>query len=385
MTRNFDYGALGETLWDDGIVQQLTRIHEYKGRQALYLSQKTAELEQLLKIAKVQSTARSNKIEGIVTTDTRIRELLNETTEPRNRNEAEIAGYRDVLARIHDSYEHIPLRTGVIQQLHRDMYSFSGSDIGGRFKDSQNYIIGYTPDGKAYTRFKPLDAWETPEAVEAICEEYRRAVDSNAVDALLLICVFIADFLCIHPFNDGNGRISRLLTVLLLYQSGYLIGRYISLEYIIERSKETYYDALAEISIGWHEERNDYKPFIRYLLGVIVKAYGECEKRLDIVKQPRPSGLADVRILKLDPLMFRRAGRLFVKERAEERKKELKKAKRRILGALERNPGGLTKAQIMEECPEIPYDIFKETLQSLCHKGLVMREGNGKRARYFRA
>lgn len=385
MTRQFDYSAFGESLWDDDILLQLTRIHEYKGRQAFYRAQKAAELEQLVKIAKVQSTTRSNKIEGIVTTNTRIRELLDDKTAPRDRNEAEIAGYRDVLALIHDSYEHIPLRASVIQQLHRDLYSFSGSDIGGRFKDSQNYITGYTPDGKAYTRFKPLDAWETPEAIETICEEYRRAVDSGAVDALLLIPVFIADFLCIHPFNDGNGRISRLLTVLLLYQSGYFIGRYISLEYIIEQSKETYYDVLSEISGGWHEGRNDYKPFIRYLLGVIVKAYRECEKRLELVERPRPSERADVQIPQIAPLLVNRFSGLFMKEREKERKLECKKAKRRILSALERNPGGLTKVQIMEECPEIPYSIFIEALRKLRHKGLVMKDGKGKRARYFRA
>ena len=333
MKRTFDYGFLNGAEWDNGIVAQLAKIHEYKGRQASYLVRKPETLTRLVEVARVQSTESSNKIEGIVTTDARVRELVAEKTTPRNRDEAEIAGYRDVLSLIHERYEHIPLRANVILQLHRDLYRYSGRDIGGRFKNSRNYINATTPDGKSYTLFMPLEPYETPEAVEDICAQYSRAADSDIVDRLLLIPVFIVDFLCIHPFNDGNGRMSRLLTTLLLYQSGYVVGRYISLEHLIEKTKETYYEALREASADWHEGRNQYGPFIRYLLGVILCAYREFERRVDVL------------------------GGESVYERVK-----------RVAGE---QIGAFDGAELVEQCPDLDASDVEAALQRLCDEGFL--------------
>ena len=345
MKRNFDYGFLGGVQWDNGIVSQVAKIHECKGRQELYLTRKPAQLERPVELAKAQSTESSNRIEGIVTTDTRVRELVAEKTAPRNRDEAEIAGYRDVLSLIHERYEHIPVRPNVILQLHRDLYRYSGRDIGGRFKNSQNYINATAPDGKFYTIFTPLEPWETPDAMEAICEQYNRAADAETVDRLLLIPVFIADFLCIHPFNDGNGRMSRLLTALLLYKGGYVVGRYVSLEHLIERTKETYYEALREVSKGWHTGENSYIPFIRYLLGVVLCAYREFERRVDVF-----------------------GGR----ESAYDRVKRV---------AAE-NVGGFSKRELLEQCPDLSASAVGTALKRLCGEGFLRKIGVGRGIRY---
>ena len=215
----------------------------------LYLKQKPAALEKLVEIAKIQSTEASNKIEGIVTTSTRLQQLVMEKTTPKNRDEEEIMGYRDVLNTIHESYEYIPIRSSYILQLHRDLYQYSQKDIGGRFKNTQNVIAESHPDGLQTVRFTPLAPYETPGAIDSICDNFNHAIDACIVDPLVLIPIFINDFLCIHPFNDGNGRMSRLLTTLLLYRCGYVVGRYISLESKIEKTKENYYDVLEQCAI----------------------------------------------------------------------------------------------------------------------------------------
>ena len=202
--RAFNYSAFKDVQWDNEIVALLTQIHEFKGRQELYLKQKHAVLDHLAEVAIIQSTESSNKIEGIVTTNTRIKELVAEKTTPRNRDEKEIAGYRDVLALIHERFEYIPIRSSVILQLHRDLYKYSGMDIGGRFKNTQNYISATTADGKQYVLFTPLAPYETPEAVDSICDQFSRAVDEGVVDPLLLIPIFIKDFLCMSEAGNFN-------------------------------------------------------------------------------------------------------------------------------------------------------------------------------------
>ena len=221
--RTFNYLLLKDRQWDSEILGLVAQIHEFKGRQELYLKQKPAVLDKLVEVAKIQSTEASNKIEGIVTTSTRIKQLYQEKTTPKNRDEQEIMGYRDVLNTIHENFEYIPLRASYILQLHRDLYQYSEKSIGGRFKNTQNYIAETHPDGTQTVRFMPLAPYETPEAVDAICESFNQVVDSCDVDPLILIPCFINDFLCIHPFNDGNGRMSRLLTTVLLYRSGYVV------------------------------------------------------------------------------------------------------------------------------------------------------------------
>lgn len=228
--RIFDYSSLKEKTWDCEIISLVAQIHEYKGRQEVYLKQKPEALDKLIEIAKRQSTEASNAIAGIRTTSTRLKQLCEEKTTPKNRDEEEILGYRDVLNTIHENYEYIPIRTNYILQLHRDLYKYTGKSIGGHFKVSQNVIADTDEDGKEYVLFTPLEPYETPSAIDSICENYNRMIESEDVDSILLIPIFIRDFLCIHPFSDGNGRMSRLLTALLLYKSGYAVGKYISIE-----------------------------------------------------------------------------------------------------------------------------------------------------------
>lgn len=282
--RNFDYQKLAQQKWDSEILLYVAKIHEYKGRQEPYVRQKPVELERLVEVARIQSTEASNKIEGIVTTSTRIKQLMSEKTSPRNRDEKEIMGYRDVLNTIHESHEFIPLRPSYILQLHRDLLKRTGLSYGGTFKNVQNYIKETLPDGTEITRFTPVAPYETPAAVEAICDSYARTQALEAIDPLILIPVFICDFLCIHPFNDGNGRMSRLLTLLLLYQNGFEVGKYISVEKEIEKTKDVYYDVLEGADFGWHEEKNDYTPFIRYMLQVILSCYVEFEERVGLMQ-----------------------------------------------------------------------------------------------------
>lgn len=287
--RLFDYGKLKERTWDSEILGYIAQIHEYKGRQELYLKQTPDTLDRLIEIAKIQSTEASNEIEGIRTTSTRLKQLCAEKTAPRNRDEREIMGYRDVLNTIHESYEYIPIRSSYILQLHRDLYKYSEKGIGGSFKNTQNYITATDAQGNSMVLFAPLPPHETPGAIEAICESLTRALDTQELDPLILIPVFIHDFLCIHPFNDGNGRMSRLLTTLLLYRTGYVVGKYISLESKIAKNKGLYYDALAQCQQGWHEGTEDPTPFIKYLLGTILAAYRDFEDRVELVGKKLPA------------------------------------------------------------------------------------------------
>ena len=292
--RKFDYMKLADRLWDGEVVSYIAKIHECKGRQELFTRQKPVELERLIEIARVQSTEASNKIEGIVTTSTRIKQLMNEKTTPKSRDESEIVGYRDVLNTIHESHDFIPIRTAYILQLHRDLLKHAGLSYGGQFKNTQNYINETKADGTVVTRFIPLSPYETEQAIEAICESYRRTLAMETVDPLILIPTFISDFLCIHPFNDGNGRMSRLLTLLLLYQNGYEVGKYISIEKQIEKTKDAYYDVLERIDYGWHEEENDPTPFIKYMLQVILACYKEFEERVGLMSEKNRSTVYDV-------------------------------------------------------------------------------------------
>ena len=239
--RQFDYSEKWVSVLIPDVIMLLTQIHEFKGKQDLYLDAKEDVLLQLVEVAKIQSTKASNSIEGIRTTDERLNALINDKTIPKNRNECEIAGYRDVLNTIHENYKYIPIKPTMILQLHRDLYKFEGYDIGGKYKSTDN-IIEEDLNGNKIVRFKPVAAWETPEAMQSLCNEYEKALSDEKIDPLIIISMFALDFLCIHPFNDGNGRMSRLLTLLMLYRSGYIVGKYISIEYLIEKTKDSYYD-----------------------------------------------------------------------------------------------------------------------------------------------
>ena len=280
----FDYTESPKQLLTPEIVNMLSSLHEFRGKQEIYIEAESDVLTALLDIAKIQSTKASNKIEGIYTSDERLEALVMEKTEPKNRSEAEIAGYREVLATIHDSYEYISIRPNNILQLHRDLYSFSSSDTGGRFKNTDNVIAESSKDGQQRVRFIPVPVFQTPEAMENLCDEFNNAITRSEYDPLLLIPMFILDFLCIHPFNDGNGRMSRLLTLLLLYRSGYIVGKYVSMEMLIEKTKETYYEALQNSSIEWHNNQTDYTSFVRYYLGIVLKGYNEFQDRIEHLK-----------------------------------------------------------------------------------------------------
>jgi Fic family protein len=301
----------------------------------------------LVEIAKIQSTEASNAIEGIVTTNTRIRQLMEEKTTPRNRNEKEIAGYRDVLGLIHESFDSIPITQNYILQLHKILYSHSKNPVAGKTKAVQNYISAAFPDGHSETLFIPLAPYETPEALDRICEEYNRVIGNAELEPLIAIPVFIHDFLCIHPFNDGNGRMSRLLTTLLLYRSGFYVGKYISLEAKIAKHKDLYYDALAASQNGWHEGADDPVPFIKYLLGTILAAYRDFEDRFALVEVKR-SALDMVRL------------------------------------ATQYKIGRFTKQDIRELCPSLSISSIEGSLRKMVDSGEIKREGKGKNTFYYR-
>ena len=344
--RNYDLQNKWQKLLTPDIVSLLTQIHEFKGEQNLFIEANSDTLTQLVEIAKIQSTEASNKIEGIYTSDERLKKIVLAKTMPRTRNEQEIAGYRDVLATIHESYEYIPLRPSMILQLHRDLYKFSGMSIGGSYKSSDNVIAETDAEGNRFVRFHPVPAWETAEAIDAACQAYDEAMQTGA-DPLLLIPMFVLDFLCIHPFNDGNGRMSRLLTLLLLYRSGYVVGKYISIEKLIEQSKETYYEALQQSSHGWHENENDYAPFVRYLLGTVVAAYREFSSRVQLLST---RGLTK-----------------------PERIREL----------IKNNLGKITKTEIMAQCPDISQATVQRTLIDLHKRGEIIKLSGGRYTAYI--
>ena len=272
---------------NSNIINLVGRIHEYKGKQSYLLDTKKDTLETLLKVAKIQSTSSSNKIEGIYTTDKRIYEIVNQKLEPKNRNEEEIAGYRDVLTLIHENYNFIDVNQNTILQLHRDLYKYTGYSYGGKFKNSQNFIEEENEKGEKKIRFTPLSPIETPLAIAELCKNYNELVNNELCDLLVLIPIFILDFVSIHPFNDGNGRMSRLLTLLLLYKAGYMVGKYISIEKIIEETKDSYYSTLEKSSVNWHNNENNYSYFVEYYLGIILNAYKELDSRISIVENKK--------------------------------------------------------------------------------------------------
>ncbi|MCD8311678.1 MAG: Fic family protein [Firmicutes bacterium] len=345
--RTFDYTQLASRQWDSETLGLVAQIHEFKGRQEMFLKQKPAVLDKLVEIAKIQSTEASNKIEGIVTTNTRIQQLCSEKTTPRSRDEEEILGYRDVLNTIHENYEYIPIRASYILQLHRDMYKYSEKTIGGRFKNTQNFIAETHADGTQFVRFMPLAPYETPDAVDAICTSFNRTIDACTVDPLVLIPIFINDFLCIHPFSDGNGRMSRLLTTLLLYRCGYVVGRYISIESKIEKTKTTYYDVLEKAGANWHEGTNDPMPFVKYILGVVLSAYRDFENRVSLADEKLPA-------IEL------------------------------VRNATAEKIGKFTKSEIMELVPSVGKASVENSLKKLVDEGFLTRHGKGKGTFYTR-
>ncbi len=344
----FDYKERPKHLLTPEITNILSALHEFRGRQEVCVRAEAYVLTALLDIAKIQSTKASNKIEGIYTSDERLEALVKEKSAPRNRSEEEIAGYREVLATVHESYEYIPIRPNSILQLHRDLYAFSGADVGGKFKNADNLIAETAKDGTQYVRFVPVQAFQTSEAMESLCEEFNAALQRSLYDPLLLIAMFVLDFLCIHPFNDGNGRMSRLLTLLLLYRSGYMVGKYISVEMLIEKTKETYYEALHNSSILWHENENDYTFFVSYYLSVLLKAYKEFQDRIEHLNHRKMS--------KID----------------------------RVKAVFERQIGVIRKSDIAAFCPDISQTTIERALKDLLEADFIEKVGKGRATGYAR-
>lgn len=345
--RTFDPTQQALKLLTPQIVRLITEIHEYKGKQELYIEAHPDILGALLSVARVQSTGASNRIEGISTSDARLNELVNEKAEPKNRSEQEISGYRDVLRTIHESYDYIVPRPNILLQLHRDLYAYSAS-TGGHWKNADNVIEEIDADGSHRVRFKPVPAFETPQAMEDLCSGFVAAINKGTSDPLLLVPVFILDFLCIHPFNDGNGRMSRLLTLLLLYREGYIVGKYISLEMIVEKSKETYYDTLQNSSMDWHAGTNDYTPFVAYFLGVLLNAYKDFSSRVEHLVN-----------------------------------RKLTKAER-IRRIFANRVGKISKGEIAAQCPDISITTIEKVLGDLLKENAIVKIGSGRSTAYIR-
>jgi Fic family protein len=325
----------------------LTQIHEFKGKQNLFIETNEDTFMQLVEITKIQSTEASNKIEGIYTSDERIKKLALSKTNPQNREEEEIAGYRDVLNTIHTGHDEIPIKPNIILQLHKDLYRFNTAIYGGQYKNIDNVITEEDVAGNKFVYFKPIETWEVSESMENLCAAYNEAIALQAINPLLAIPMFILDFLCIHPFNDGNGRMSRLLTLLLLYRSGYIVGKYVSIEKMIETTKESYYVALQKSSIGWHENNNDYAPFVKYMLSVILAAYREFASRVQVVAESKIS------------------------------KPE------RIANIIEETLGKVTKSGIREKCPDISVTTIQRTLNDLLRNNRIKKIGGGRYTSYI--
>lgn len=345
--RNFNYSKIKDKKWDSQILSLVTSIYKYKGKQELYLKQRPEELNKLIEVAKIQSTEASNEIEGIVTTSARLKKLVEEKTTPRNRNEEEIAGYRDVLNLIHENFDVISISKNYILQMHKMMFRYMDNPLARKTKNIQNYITINYPNSKSEILFTPLSPFETPEALENICNEYNKVIGNFDIDPLLVIPYFIHDFLCIHPFNDGNGRLSRLLTTLLLYRSGFYVGKYISLEALIAKNKSAYYGALQKSGLNWHEENEDILPFMKYLLGIILAGYKDFEDRFSIVEE------------KLPAIEF-------------------------VRKAISQKIGRFTKQDIIELCPTLSLSSIEGSLRKLVDEGEIQREGIGRATKYIR-
>lgn len=345
--RNFNYSKIKDIKWDSEILSLVASIYRYQGKQELYLKQRPNELEKLIDIAKIQSTESSNKIEGIVTTSVRLKQLLEEKTTPRNRNEQEIVGYRDVLDIIHENFDVIPISRNYILQMHKILYSHMNNPLAGKTKNVQNYISATYPDGHSEVLFTPLSPFETPGALDLICDEYNRVIGNFEVEPIIMIPIFIHDFLCIHPFNDGNGRLSRLLTTLLLYKNGFYVGRYISLESLIAKDKAAYYEALNKAEMNWQNGNEDVVPFIKYLLKIVLAAYKAFDNRFSIVEN------------KLSAIEM-------------------------VRKAVSQKLGRFTKQDIRELCPSLSISSIEGSLRKLVEEGELRREGVGRSTKYIR-
>ena len=345
--RSFEHDYLLETPLSHGLLQAVRAIGEFRGRQSLYQEQSPEVLETLRRVAMVQSAESSNRIEGITVAPDRIEPLIAKKIRPRDRSEQEVAGYRDVLATIHVNHRKLRLSTDLIKSWHRDLYRFTG-EPDGAWKTKDNAILEVLPDGRQIMRFQPVSALATPEFMERLVRLFTQALDARKTDPLLLIASLVFDFECIHPFWDGNGRIGRLLTLLLLYQAGYEVGRYISLERIVEESKETYYEALLNSSRGWHEAKHDLRPWWNYFLGMLTAAFKEFEGRVGTITSAKGA------------------------------KREM------VRQAIARMTGRFTVGELKRACPGVSYPTLQRALADLKKQRKIKCLGRGPDAQWER-
>ena len=345
--RKFNYSKLISLNIPANMYDLISKIYEYKGKQELYVANFSDVLDKMIEVAKIQSTKSSNAIEGISTNDTRLEELMNKKSEPKNRNEEEIYGYREVLDIIHENYENIEFTKNNILTLHNRLYSYSEENHKGKFKTMDNSIVETNALGEKKVRFQPVSAFETENYIEKMISAYNEALRLK-IPPLLLIPTVIHDFLCIHPFADGNGRMSRLLTLLLLYKNGFFVGKYISLEMIIEETKDIYYEELQASSENWHSGTNDELPFIKYMLSVIYKAYSECDERFKLISE-----------------------------------KSLTSAER-VMKVFENSLEPLSKSDIAILCPDISKRTIERALKELKDRSLIKQLGSGRSTKYIR-
>lgn len=322
-------------------------LGEYQGKQALYYRQSPETLESLKQTAVIESSESSNRLEGITAPKERIEAIVLKNSTPKDRSEQEIAGYRDALSLIHESAEHMEFSTNVILQLHSMVYRFMPNP-GGKWKGSNNEIVEKHPDGTKRVRFVPTTAHLTPQAMDDLIANYKNAIHALNQDSLIVVPLAILDFLCIHPFSDGNGRVARLLTLTLLYHFDYQVGRYISLERIFEESKETYYETLEKSSQGWHEGKHDVRPWLNYFWGALTRAYREFEERVGNIKAGRGSKTEQIR------------------------------------QAVERKIGPFSISEIEDSCPGISRDMVRNVLRQMKDENLIESTGKGRSAKWVK-
>ena len=343
--KSFDKKYLAALTIPHHLITIIRQIGEYKGKQELYKKQAPEMLENLRHVAIIQSTESSNRLEGITADIQRIKDLVEEKTKPANRSEAEIAGYRDVLSTVHANYEHIPFNKSVLLQFHRDLMKYAGKE-GGRWKSVSNEITEILPDGTKKIRFVPVAPHLTPDYMQTLHERYESVSKEGDIDPLILIALYVLDFLCIHPFLDGNGRMARLITLLLLYRNGYEVGRYISLERVIEQTKESYYETLQKSSQGWHKGKHDALPWVEYALSTILAAYKEFESRFAGVSKGRGSK-TDI-----------------------------------VMNAIDSIVGDFSVSDLEKACPDVSVDMIRHVLKKLKKDDRISSLGKGRFARW---
>ena len=347
--RKFDYSFLDNGLLPTNLVDITSNIYSLQTAAGTRKERYEKVFTELESIAKVQSVKSSNAIEGIITSDKRIADIVNNSSAPLNHDEAEIAGYRDALNMIHSGYEHLNFCVKDILLLHETMMSPSGDDLAGKYKQTDNVIIEVDSGGNRSVRFRPVPADETAAAMEQLELAYLDACSNSHINKLLLIPCVILDFLCIHPFRDGNGRMSRLLSLLLLYKIGFDAGKYISFEEQINRYKDLYYDALKRSSSDWDTNANDYFPFMQNFLSTLYMCYKELDNRFAVVHGKRITKSARIEATVLNSLI------------------------------------PISKAEICKIHPDISPTTVEAVLGKMIKEGQIKRIGASRGSRYVKA